>query len=568
MVKASLRVALAGLCAAVGIYRPDLASAAEPQNTTRKAEVLYNGIVLPSPWPPRPAQVPRDPITPAYLVAPPAVIPIDVGRQLFVDDFLVADTTMKRSFHKPVPHPDNPILKPEKLWEGADKGGMAMPFSDGVWWDPKDQTFKMWYLGSKQYCTCLALSKDGVHWTRPALDVVPGTNIVYDRSKRDAATVILDLEEKDPAKRYKMFRSAPSGSTLEGERPGGGKHFGQALYFSSDGIHWNEPPVLSGGTGDRCSVFWNPFRKVWVYSLRGGWDTPRVRRYWETPDLVSGPKWLKTEDPPLWTGADSKDPMRSDIQFRPELYNLDCVAYESLTLGLFSILRKNPAKVDGKSRDKINDIFSGFSRDGWSWSRPDREPFVAVSEDPNAWNWGNVQSAGGCCLVVGDKLWFYYSGRKEGVCSAGLALLRRDGFASMDAGDKEATLTTRNVSFKGKHLFVNVDDPTGELRVEVLDVDGNVIPPFTRANCGPVTADTTLAAVGWTGAPDLSALAASTAQAGKPFKFRFYLKGGSLYSFWVSPDKSGASYGYVAAGGPGFINNMGTVGIAAYPAVQ
>ena len=43
-------------------------------------------------------------------------------------------------------------------------------------------------------------------------------------------------------------------------------------------------------------------------------------------------------------------------------------------------------------------------------------------------------------------------------------------------------------------------------------------------------------------------------------KFRFYLTNGQLYSFWVSPDLTGASDGYVAAGGPGFSTAMDTVG--------
>jgi hypothetical protein len=36
--------------------------------------------------------------------------------------------------------------------------------------------------------------------------------------------------------------------------------------------------------------------------------------------------------------------------------------------------------------------------------------------------------------------------------------------------------------------------------------------------------------------------------------------GAVLYSFWVSPDRSGASYGYVAAGGRGFTGSRDTVG--------
>ena len=58
---------------------------------------------------------------------------------------------------------------------------------------------------------------------------------------------------------------------------------------------------------------------------------------------------------------------------------------------------------------------------------------------------------------------------REAGGSTGLATLRRDGFASLDAGDEEGTITTRPVMFTGKHLFVNVDAPRGELRVEILD---------------------------------------------------------------------------------------------------
>jgi hypothetical protein len=231
----------------------------------------------------------------------------------------------------------------------------------------------------------------------------------------------------------------------------------------------------------------------------------------------------------------------------PQLYNLDAVAYESLLLGLFTIWPGQP-----KDRAKPNYVCLGFSRDGFHWHRPDHRPFIDVSENYGDWNWGNVQSAGGGCLVVGDRLYFYVSGRAgvsgssaSGVCSTGLATLRRDGFASMDAGKTEGTLTTRSVRFSGKYLFVNVNSDAGELRAEVLDETSHVIAPFVRDNCFPVSVDRTLQLVQWKDAGDLSAVA------GKPVRFRFYLTNGQLYSFWVSPDRSGASHGYVAAGGPG-----------------
>ena len=78
--------------------------------------------------------------------------------------------------------------------------------------------------------------------------------------------------------------------------------------------------------------------------------------------------------------------------------------------------------------------------------------------------------------------------------------------------------------------------------------------PFTVGNCIAVTADETLHRVEWKGATDLSTLSDT------PVRFRFHLANGELYSFWVSPDLSGASYGYVAGGGPGFTSNRDTVG--------
>jgi hypothetical protein len=142
--------------------------------------------------------------------------------------------------------------------------------------------------------------------------------------------------------------------------------------------------------------------------------------------------------------------------------------------------------------------------------------------------------------------------------SAGLATLRRDGFASMNASSDAGTLTTRPIRFSGKHLFVNVDAPDGELRVELLDAQGQIIEPFTQTNCTPLVTDTTLAEVRWKGADDLSAVS------GKTIRLRFHLRNGSLYSFWISANATGASGGYVAAGGPGFTGPVDTEGRTAY----
>ena len=522
-------------------------------------EVLYNGIRLPSPWPPFRRQLDRDLEFPPYLLKPPAVIPIDVGRQLFVDDFLIEDTNLDRSYHSATYIAGNPVLAPATEWDRRDTASemrhlpprpTSMPFSDGVWFDPKDRRFKIWYTAGYGSVMCCAESSDGIEWVRPAFDVVPGTNIVL-AEVRDSTTVWLDHDEPNPHMRFKMLIFVQNIRHLR-------------RFVSPDGIHWT-PAGICGPSGDRSTLFYNPFRKVWVYSLRDHQEHVRYigrhRRYIESSDFCSLTPWSNA-DAVGWIAADDLDRPRVDVGFDPELYNLDCVAYESLLLGLFSMYFGDPG-----DRSKPNHVLVGFSRDGFHWSRPSREPFLGVSERAGDWNWANVQSVGGCCLVVGDRLYFYVSGRagvpgtgSPGVCSTGLATLRRDGFTSLDAladhlpriaglAPRTRTVTTRPVRFTGSHLFVNAAVDGGELRADVLDADGKVIDALSAARCAGVTGDRTRVEVAWPGA-SLGDLA------GQPVRFRFHLRDGRLYSFWVASNPRGASRGYVGAGGPDFSGAM------------
>ena len=73
-------------------------------------ELSYNGISIPEKWPPKLSHHPEKPMPVPYLESPPECIPVDVGRQLFVDDFLIETTTMIRQFHQPEKSLLNPIL--------------------------------------------------------------------------------------------------------------------------------------------------------------------------------------------------------------------------------------------------------------------------------------------------------------------------------------------------------------------------------------------------------------------------------------------------------------------------
>lgn len=532
------------------------------QSGAVKKEVLYNGIELSLPWPPlRTAKEMKslEPMAVPYLKNRPRVVPIDLGRQLFIDDFLIESTDLKRRFHQPKYHEKSPVLKPEMAWEKSKTAAFAAPFSDGVWFDSKQKMFMMWYRSATGR-TCLALSEDGVEWKRPELVLEPASNVVL-KSNRDAATVVLDHQADDEKERFKLFEARTKKSPY---------HI--ALRVSADGKKWSDEMKVSGPSWDRSTIFYNPFRSLWVASIRGhdhvGQEgVHRLRCYREAnnardvlgwtqhTDLVAKGDYIPGDLQP-WVAADKLDPRNPDPRFKhiePQLYNLDVFPYESLLVGLFTIWQgPDNETCQALGIHKRNEVLVGFSRDGFHWDRSNRERFLGVSEDPKAWNAGNVQSVGGGCLVVGDKLYFYCSGRTMQPADSGatgLATMRRDGFASMDAGDVQGSLTTKLLKFSGANLFVNLESQRGGLQVEVMDEQGKVMDEFSRDKCLPLVGDSAKVVVRWRGGKDLSSLA------GKPVRLRFYLTRGSLYSFWVG-DSKGASNGYVGAGGPGFNNNQ------------
>ncbi len=528
-------------------------------------EKLYNGIVLPKEWPPRTIDPSNtDPMPVPYLEHPPAVIPIDTGRQLLVDDFLIEQSTLKRTFHKPQKYSGNPILKPETALElNGDKNAAAVPKSGGLWWDPAEKIFKLWYEAGWIHTICYATSEDGIHWERPALDVNPGTNQILPLDLTpDSWTVVPDWDAADPQQRYKMYM-----------RPPGGQMPGISM-TSADGIHWTNR-VNSGNTGDRSTMFYNPFRKKWVYSIRSGFRG-RSRHYWECDDFLKGAEW-DDDEPVVWAAADNKDIADPETKQTPQLYNLDAVAYESMMLGMYEIHHGPPNDVCMKmGLPKITELNFAYSRDGFHWDRPDRTIDIPA-ERKDLWDRGYVQSLGNICCIQGDRLFIYYTGfqgdtsrtnnnwMKNGMYdrgATGVAFLRRDGFASMDSSEKPGTLLTRPLTFSGSQLFVNTAAAGGTLRVEIRDQSGKVIPPYTLANCQAITSDSTLAHISWKGKKNLDDLK------GQVIRFQFTLSNASLYSFWVSRDNSGRSDGYVAGGGPGYTGMTDTVGKAALGAVQ
>lgn len=477
------------------------------------------------------------------------------GRQLFVDSLSIQTTNLKRVYHYPAYYSGNPVLKADHPWElNATGDPYAAPFSGGVWYDETEAKFKMWYSagGGKKLglITCYAESADGKNWKKPILDVVPGTNIV-DTLEHDCVSVLLDKSETDPDKRYKMFVVEFNSRESVSMR----------LKYSSDGIHWGKPVALSGEIYDRSAVYYDPFRQVYVLSLKTlNGKFRRSRNYLANKDpelLVSlaHRTFDQTTDKYIryWFNADDNDPRNPAFpEIRPQIYNHEAMPYEGLLLGYFSVWQGPENDVcDKLNIQKRNEVLIGWSEDGFAWHR-DRKPFLPVSEDDKAWNAGNVQSTNGNPLIVGDSLYFYVSGRfnskpvHDSNFSTGLGMLRRDGFVSMQAGKTEGFVTTKEFLCEGNYLFVNADLTKGGLKVEVLNEKGRPVSGFSKQNSVALERmNATKIRVSWKKGSDISSLA------GKNIRLRFYLTNGDLFSYWVSPCESGESGGYTAGGGPG-----------------
>ena len=497
-----------------------------------------------------------------------SAIDISTGRQLMVDDYLIESTNgIVRHWNNPVKMED-PVVWPglpgaaPKVVDGssgaqADEGvNLTCATDGGLWWDPTRKRFRLWYQADWLGDICYAESDDGVKWEYPDLGIVPGTNRIFEHDVIDSWNVTPNYVSENPYADWKLHISEPGGTTDD------------RLWTSADGIHFL-PLGLAGRSGDRSTSYYDPFRGLWVFSLRD-YFRGRSRRYfasrkfggvkcrWSWPGDGKAPESHKgLPEPEKWLVATNG--------LGRSLYSFNAVAYESLMLGVMEI-HYGMAGENGYCQKlglpKQTGLHFCFSRDGKTFE-PRAEADIAPSGwGSGKWDTGYLSCIGGICVIKGERLWFYYSGlrgdatmlekghrwTRNGMYSngaIGAATLRRDGFAGMVA-DARGELVTKPVVFSGKHLFVNAECRFGSVAAEIVGEDGKAIDGFSFDDCTAFAkADSTKTELRFSGG-DLSSLA------GKPVRFRFRIHCGTLYSFWVSPSKRGESCGYVAGGGPAY----------------
>ena len=499
-------------------------------------------------------------------------IGIDTGRQLFVDDYLVESSDgIVRNWNKPAKM-DNPVIWPgggaaPKVTDGSTAPGEQVTLTyasdGGLWWDPERRCFRFWYNADWLGDICYAESKDGADWEYPDLGIVPGTNRIFERDTIDSWCVVPNYAAPNPFRDWKLHISFPYG--INDDR----------LWSSTDGIRF-EYVGLAGRSNDRSTMYYDPFRGLWIFSLRDAEMKPsysngigRCRRYFASRTFGGGQCRWNWPNGARIAGHPKDAPipekwLRSANKGNVELYSFNAVAYESLMLGVMEMLYNTPRDNEACMEvglPKDTRLHFCFSRDGKNYERREEADISPSGQKSGRWDAGYLSPVGGICVIKDERLWFYYSGvrgdstrlemkkwhRNGMYCNGaiGVATLRRDGFAGMVAnGDGE--IVTKPLAFTGRHLFVNAECLFGSISAEILGEDGKPVVGFTCADCAFFEfADSTKKELKFKGG-DLSRFA------GLPVRIRFRLRCSTLYSFWISPSPRGESRGYVAGGGPDY----------------
>lgn len=452
-------------------------------------------------------------------------------RQLFLDDDVIAKIdNLRRTLHQPE--------KRGAVIRSANPSQTIQTRTAPVW-DEEAKHFKLWVMSTDEP---LRISTDGLHWTAG-----PRPNLRIDHA-------VYDPHEKDPARRFKAAL------------------LNEGFAVSPDGVQWTKLDLPAIPSSDEGNFSYDPSEGLFIHSVKRSGPfgrsvaiaTSRDFKTWHDYGIVFHADELDQEIGSRRIAERLANPTLKQTEYNtPEhysvqIYNMGVFHYEGHYIGLPSLYhhtgkvppswpgfekqRLSPAMKDAVS--KYGD-YTGFyniqlvtSRDLVHWQRvAERQPFLEAS--PLGAGAYDVQTIIGpsAPVVRDDQLWFYYTGIKHyafvasgnepgyddyypdkgAVC---LAVLRRDGFISLDAGDEPGTLLTKPFVPAGTALYVNVDAGAGQLNVTVLDENGQTV-----AVSEPVTGDQPRAALRWKSGDFASVK-------GRTLSLQFSLRNARLYSFW------------------------------------
>ena len=453
-------------------------------------------------------------------------------RQLFLDDAAIAQMAgLGRSMHQPVKK--GAVIRPDYL----ERGEYHFQVRNAPNWDREREVFRflLTKTSGRQSISTVWESEDGLHWRRTG------------RSDMALYTVVYDPTDPDPGRRYKSVSP---------------RH----VAVSPDMLTWTMLGNPRIPASDEHNLSFDEKGGLFILTVKRGGPYGRSHALLTSENLENFREWT---DHGLLFHADARDQEErreeikalmielvadprleqtdfyADDNYIVDIYNTPVFRYESHYLALPAIHPSITMDLNDPSDNiafKIPQLMC--SRDLRQWRRlGDHQDFIGLSRTRSGAYDLCVAFPPSSPVVRGDELWFYYEGvtdigwppktgfdleRKDwkhyrpdrgAIC---LAVLRRDGFISLDAGEGTGWVLTRPFSVPGPTLWVNADAPEGELRIQVIDAGGRV-----AARSGPVLGDQPRVEVAWQEGGH------RRPPGGKTVQLRFELRRARLYSFWV-----------------------------------
>jgi len=500
---------------------------------------------------------------------------LDIGdrRQVFIDGrFLASSNKVKLVAHQPRKTGEQ-NLKADQPWERGGLGPYSCVMKDGgvykMWYHAMDT--KLWHTGPTNGSICYATSKDGIQWEKPDLglaeyqgskknNIVVGFGAAGLRIGQDGMMVFLD-PNAPPDERYRMVNRF----SKEDE----GKTEGINLLSSGDGIRWKlthetvmtyRPETKGHHLDSQNVMFWDDGLKKYVAfvrrNLKGGEDKGQGRAVARAEsDRLGG--FPLTQDLPVVFFPEPADDVHGG-QSVVDYYNSAALrypwadnayymfpqAYYHYTRKLAEFTKKLPVNAGPM------DTAFAASRDGLTWQRYDREPFIPLGMKGEFDCHSTRLIYGLVPDLSGREMFMYYRGsdwvhgwdrtpeNRKILTDAGVGadqdvtmfsrvVLRRDGFVSVKADYRGGEFTTPPLKFEGQRLALNINtSAAGIARVACLDAAGKAIPGFTLEDCDIIhTANEINRPVKWKSKTDLSSLA------GQPIRLRFVMRDTDLYAF-------------------------------------
>jgi hypothetical protein len=457
-------------------------------------------------------------------------------RRLFLDDQEIAHLeNLQRTMHTPVKK--GAVIRPERPWE------MGLQTRCAPAWDEKAKLWKLSLITSTPFPDVAGMtyveSQDGLRWTRPVLRQyeVNGSRennfVAVDPKLRWPANaienVVYDPDDPDPARRFK----------------GLGHCNGRDLLVSPDGIHWQRLQAPRLPSQDESNLTYDRHGRTFLATLKQNGPNGRAVTLATSKDFAT---WSRPE---LIFHADDEDQKRArqvikarladralqqpthhnPADYSADIYNMPIFRYQGHYIGLPAVFYHAGKAPDG-NQDGFHHVQLVCSRDLRRWQRlGGRQAFIGPSPVGGG-AFDTVQILPPSSPVIRDnELWFYYTGitfryppkgeKAQGaIC---LAVLRRDGFISLDAGPKEGSVLTRPFVLPRGDLYLNVNAAGGSAEAQVCDENGAAIAGFERS--APIRGDHVEALVRWP-KTELAKLA------GRAVALRVTLRQAQLYSFW------------------------------------